>query len=327
MSVATLRHVPPPTELADFDPLFFRPCIFPVLRDLGYGVRPTINNGVGPGNPMATDMVISFSLFDTDGTRLGTTGPIAELAPGEIMKLDLDELLQRDGVAGTIQEGSGGDQLGVLHVVPRAHADEERATVSAREMFAHVLASDDFIEYYQRDGDVITGVAYQTGPKNDGRLGSTQTTVVQAPKVIVSEPVDTLFSLMNISTHFDYDRPVSLDFWILRPDGSRVTRSSIEVPPWSFRLLSTTRVLEEAGVLEEFREQGGMGMLLGYAKEGTLVPISLTRNKVSGAIACDHTLPPVFYVTTWGGEARMKANARLEEEFFPAQVPAEAVTR
>jgi hypothetical protein len=191
-------------------------------------------------------------------------------------------------------------------------------------MMAHVLASDDFIEYYQRQGDVITGVAYQTGPKNDGRLGSTQTTVVQAPKVIVSEPVDTLFSLMNISTSFDYDRPVSLDFWILRPDGTRVTRSSIEVPPWSFRLLSMSAVLEAAGTLDEFREHGGMGMLLGYAKAGTLVPISLTRNKVSGAIACDHTLPPVFYVTTWGGEARLAANARLEEEFFaePSRVPA-----
>ena len=74
-------------------------------------------------------------------------------------------------------------------------------------MMAHVFASDDFIEYYQRDGDVITGVAYQTGPKNDGSAWARpRRTVVQAPKVIVSEPVDTLFSLMNISTTFDYDR-------------------------------------------------------------------------------------------------------------------------
>jgi hypothetical protein len=316
--------VPPPQEITGFDPRFFRPCIFPVLRRLGYGVRPTVNNGVAPGHPMATDMAISFSMFDGDGTHLGTTGTIAELSPGEIVKFDLDELLERGDVARSIRPSSGGDPLGVLHVVPSEWAGQEAATVSTAAMMAHVLASDDFIEYYQRQGDVITGVAYQTGPKNDGRLGSTQTTVVQAPKVIVSEPVDTLFSLMNISTSFDYDRPVSLDFWILRPDGTRVTRSSIEVPPWSFRLLSMSAVLEAAGTLDEFREHGGMGMLLGYAKAGTLVPISLTRNKVSGAIACDHTLPPVFYVTTWGGEARLAANARLEEEFFaePSRVPA-----
>lgn len=320
--------MPPPKEIDEFDPRFFRPCIFPVLRRLGYGVRPTINNGVSAGDPMATDMAVSLSLFDEDGTHLGTSGRIAELAPGEIVKLDLDELLERPEVSARIRPGSGGDQLGVLHVVPAELDGQTSATVSTRAMMVHVLASDDFIEYYQRDGDVITGVAYQTGPKNDGRLGSTQTTVVQAPKVIVSEPVDTLFSLMNISTSFDYDRPVALDFWLLRPDGTRVTRSQIEVPPWSFRLLSTTEVLEAAGALDEFREQGGMGMLLGYAKDGTLVPISLTRNKVSGAIACDHTLPPVFYVTTWGGEARMKANARLEEEFFATPVASkQAVAR
>jgi hypothetical protein len=319
--------MPPPSQIEQFDPRFFRPCIFPVLRRLGYGVRPTINNGVGPDSPLATDVTISLSLFDEDGAHLGTTCPIDELRPGQITKLDLDELLGRDDIAGMIRPGSGGDQLGVLHVVPSALAGEQSATVSTKEMMAHVLASDDFIEFYQRDGDVLTGVAYQTGPKNDKRLGSTMTTVVQAPKVIVSEPVDTLFALMNISTSFEYDRSVSLDFWLLRPDGTRVTRSSVRVPPWSFRLLSTAEVLDAAGALEEFREHGGMGMLLGYAKEGTLVPISLTRNKVSGAIACDHTLPPVFYVTTWGGEARLKANARLEEEFFQAPLPAETVLR
>jgi hypothetical protein len=319
--------MPPPSEIPDFDPRFFRPCIFPVLRRLGYGVRPTINNGVAAGSPMATDMAVSLSLFDEDGTHLGTSGQIAELAPGEIVKLDLDELLGRPEISAAVRPGSGGDQLGVLHVVPSGMEGQTRANVSTKAMMAHVLASDDFIEYYQRDGDVITGVAYQTGPKNDGRLGSTQTTVVQAPKVIVSEPVDTLFSLMNISTSFDYDRPVALDFWLLRPDGTRVTRSQIEVPPWSYRLLSTTEVLEAAGALDEFRELGGMGMLLGYAKDGTLVPISLTRNKVSGAIACDHTLPPVFYVTTWGGEARMNANARLEQEFFSTPAPSKVGIR
>jgi hypothetical protein len=192
----------------------------------------------------------------------------------------------------------------------------------------HMLASDDFIEFVQDDGPVITGVAYQTGPKNDKRFGSTMSTVVQAPKVIVSDTVDTLFTLLNISTTFDYSRPVDLDFWILGPDGDRVTRSSVRVPAWSFRMISATKVLDDAGVLEEFRAAGGMGMLLGYSKNGTVVPLSLTRNKRSGAIACDHTLPPVFYVSSWGGQKRLEANARLEEEFFSASpLPAGTAAR
>jgi hypothetical protein len=317
--------LPPPSEIAGLDPRFFRPCIFPVLRRLGYGVRPTINNGLAAGNPGATPLVVSLSMFDEQGTHLGTSGPLTVLEPGEIVKFDLDELLAREEVRAELSAAPEGDELGVLHLVPTALAGEREVTVKPGELMAHMLASDDFIEYHQGHGPVVTGVAYQTGPKNDPRFGSTQTTVVQAPKVIVSEPVDTLFALMNVSTRFDYDRPVEMDFWILHPDGSRVTRSSIEVPPWTFRLVSVTEVLQRAGKLESFRDQGGMGMFLGYAKEGTLIPISFTRNKVSGAIACDHTLPPVFYVTTWGGKARLEANARLADEFFSAPLPAEAV--
>lgn len=310
--------MPPPKEITGYDPRFFRPCIFPVLRRLGYGVRPTINNGLDAGHPFATPLELSLSLFDENGGHLGTTDTLGELQPGEILKLDLDELLERDEVRAHITSGADGDQLGVIHLVPKEWAGQAEVTVKPAAMMAHVLASDDFIEYHQDHGPVITGVAYQTGPKNDPRFGSTQTTVCQAPKVIVSEPVDTLFTLMNVSTSFDYHRPVEMDFWILRPDGTRVTRSSVVVPPWTYRMVSATQVLEEAGALEEFRDGGGMGMFLGYAKEGTLIPLSLTRNKQSGAIACDHTLPPVFYVSTWGGQARLEANQRLEQEFFAA---------
>jgi hypothetical protein len=87
-------------------------------------------------------------------------------------------------------------------------------------------------------------------------------------------------------------------------------------------MISATEVLGEAGALADFRANGGMGMLLGYSKNGTVVPLSLTRNKRSGAIACDHTLPPVFYISSWGGEKRLEANARLEEEFFSVPQPA-----
>lgn len=315
--------MPPPTHIKGLDPRFFRPCVFPILRALNYGVRPTINNGVGPERPNATDLSVSFSLFDGEGTHLGTTGVIHELAPGEIAKFDVDELLARDDVAPHIAADEAvADQLGVLHLVPKELVGKTSADVATKDLMDHMLASDDFIEFVQDDGPVVTGVAYQTGPKNDKRFGSTLSTVVQAPKVIVSDTVDTLFTLLNISTTFDYSSPVDLDFWILGPGGDRVARSSIRVPAWSFRMISATEVLEGAGALADFRADGGMGMLLGYSKNGTVVPLSLTRNKRSGAIACDHTLPPVFYISSWGGEKRLEANARLEEEFFSAPQPA-----
>lgn len=303
--------MPPPSVIKDFDPRFFRPCTFPLLRELGYGTRVSINNGVPAGSPMATPMTVSMSVYDNDGGKIATTEPYIDLAPGEIVKLDIDAELER--VPALPAEGA---LLVMLHVVPVKWADAATVDVPAGEMMAHVRSSDDFIEYHQRPKGVVTGVAYQTGPLNDPRLSSTRTTVCQAPKVIVTEPVDTLLSLMNLSTRADYSGTVRMDYWILGPGGERIVRSKIEVPPFSFRLVSATETLERAGLLESYRERGGVGMFLGLSQNGTVVPISLTRNRRTGAIACDHTLPPVFYLSTWGGDARKRANARLAKEFF-----------
>jgi hypothetical protein len=311
--------MPPPATIKDFDPRFYRPCIFPRLRRLGYGTRVTINNGVPSGVPFSTELVVSLSSFDETGLHVGESTELMRLEPGEIVKLDIDASLTETGLS-----RDDDDQLCILHLVPARLVGSETADVESAELMAHIRASDDFIEFHKHDGGIVTGVAYQTGPLNDARLSSTRTTVCQAPKVIVSEPVDTLLCLMNVSTRLDYANTVRMDFWILGPDGQRVTRSFIEVPAFSFRLVSVTDVLQHGGLLETFRAQGGIGMFLGYSKNGTLVPLSLTRNKVSGAIACDHTLPPVFYITTWGGEKRLQANARLEQEFF-SDVPAEPV--
>jgi hypothetical protein len=309
--------MPPASTISDFDPRFFRPCTFPLLRELGYGTRVSINNGVGPDNPLATPMTVSMSVYDNEGGRIATTGEIVALEPGEIVKLDIDAELER--VEGVPADGS---LLVMLHAVPIKWASLTSIDVPAAEMMAHVRSSDDFIEYYQRPKGVVTGVAYQTGPLNDPRLSSTRTTVCQAPKVIVTEPVDTLFSLMNISTRPDYTDTVRMDYWILGPGGERIARSFVEVPPFSFRLVSATDALEKAGRLEQYRAAGGVGMFLGLSKNGTLVPISMTRNRATGAIACDHTLPPIFYLSTWGGDARKRANARLDQEFFADPVEA-----
>lgn len=303
--------MPPPPVIEGFDPRFFRPFTFPLLRELDYGTRVTVNNGLGCESPFASPMGVSMSVFDNNGARIGSTPEIARLEPGELLKLDVDAELGR--LEGVPQEG---DLLVMLHVVPARWTDSDSVDVPAAEMMAHVLASDDFIEYHQRPQGVVTGVAYQTGPLNDARLSSTRTTVCQAPKVIVTDPVDTLFALMNVSTRLDYRETVRMDFLILGSGGEQFARSAVEVPPFSFRIVSAVQELARAGALEAYREGGGVGMFVGLSKNGTLVPLSLTRNRLTGAIACDHTLPPSFYLTTWGGEARIRANDRLERELF-----------
>lgn len=289
-----------------------------MLNRLGYGTRVTINNGVSAG-PLATPLAVSMSAWDSGGTLLGSTPVFRELAPGEIVKLSVNDLL------GELGAPEGEDVLGMFHLVPPDLVGSAETEVKTKELMAHMGASDDFIEFHQKPKGVITGVAYQTGPLNDDRFGTTRTTVVQAPKVIVSDTVDTLFCLMNLAPRFDYDEAVEIDFWILGPGGERICNAWATIPPFTFRLISMRDALEAAGVLDEFMAAGGMGMFLGLSQNGTVVPLSLTRNQESGAIACDHTLPPIFYLTTWGGDARLKAVEELRKAFFDAPRPGPAV--
>jgi hypothetical protein len=307
-------------QTLQFDPRFVRTCTFGTLHTPGYGTRVTLFNGIRPGERFATDFTVSMSAFDRDGRHLGVSEPFLHLSAGAIEKVDVDSILARMAVPG---DASLRDVLGILHLVPDRFVGQETCGVTVPELMAHTFATDDFIEYYSYKGDVVTGVAYQTGPMNDARLSSTRTTTIQAPKVIVSDRVDTILLLMNTSTSFDYGNEVELDFRILAPSGESIARSSIRVPPFTFRLLSTREVLREAGELDRFYELGGCATLFGLASNGTVVPLSMTRNDQTAAIAVDHTLPPVYYVSSWGGDLRKRGNARLQEALFADELVAQ----
>jgi hypothetical protein len=296
------------SEVEDFDPDFFRPCIFPILTDLGYTTTLSINNGLSSGEFSET-MDISVTFLSDQGEILGRAG-VGELQPGEMKRVDTNQLLAKIGL------NPEGNTLGVAHVVPRRFAGQARVTISRQDQMAHVGASDDFVEFRQEPKGVITGVAYQMGPQNDFRFNKTRTTLLQAPKVIVSEAVDTLFAVINASTSFDYQDIAHLEYWIFGPSGNKIAKGSIEVPPWTVRFISATETLEACGEKTKFITEGGLGMVLGLSRDSGLVPISMTRNLRSGAIACDHTLPPVYYFSTWGGQVRLEANSKLYEIVF-----------
>ncbi|WP_281640745.1 hypothetical protein [Aurantimicrobium minutum] len=295
-------------DIDKFDPLFYRPCIFPIMGELGYGTSVSINNGLVSG-PYSSVMDLSFTFLSEDGKILGSTDA-GSLLPGKVVKFDTRDFLDQLG----IQRESR--MLGVVHVVPQRFREKSFVSVSRAELMAHVSASDDFIEFRQEPRGVITGLAYQMGPQNDSRFNRTRTTLLQAPKVIVSDSVDTIFALLNVSTTFDYHDTGNMEYSIVDATGKSYGLGSISVPPWTMRFLSVRESLQKLDKLEEFIAAGGLGMIVGLSRDSGMVPISMTRNLNTGAIACDHTLPPIYYFTTWGGERRIQANEELHRLLF-----------
>jgi hypothetical protein len=295
--------------VTDYDPLFFRPCIFPILGELGYGTAITFNNAL-EGSKFSTPFDVSVTFLSEEGKVLGVSDSLGSIAPGEVRKVDTRDLLKELGIT------PKGNMLGVAHLVPERFRGMTKVDVQRGELMAHVSSSDDFIEFRQEPKGVITGVAYQMGPQNDSRFNKTRTTLLQAPKAIVSDTVDTLFAVMNVSTTFDYHDTAVMEYWLLDPTGAKIALGRTEVPPWTVRFISVRQLLIDNGLLDSFIAQGGLGMILGLCRNAGLVPVSMTRNLVSGAIACDHTLPPMYYFTTWGGQKRLDTNAELHRVFF-----------
>jgi hypothetical protein len=298
-----------PEAVSDFDPLFYRPCIFPILGELEYGTAITINNAL-VGSPFSTDFDVSISFLSDSGELLGTADNIPGLKPGEVRKIDTRDLIKELGISVT------GNTLGVAHLVPERFRGETSVSVERAELMAHISSSDDFIEFRQEPKGVITGVAYQMGPQNDSRFNKTRTTLLQAPKAIVSATVDTIFTLINAGTCFDYTGSANMEYWLIDPSGVKIALGSIDIPAWTCRFISVRQLLIDNGLLDSFIAQGGLGMVLGLCRDAGLVPLSMTRNLVSGAIACDHTLPPMYYFSTWGGQKRLDTNMALHEVIF-----------
>jgi hypothetical protein len=305
--------------VTDYDPLFFRPCIFPILGDLGYGTSITINNAL-EGSKFTSDLDLSMTFLDNSGKVVGVAEDLGTLVPGEVRKIDTRNVIRDHKIK------VSGNALGVAHLVPTRFRGERSVSVLPGELMAHISASDDFVEFRQEPKGVITGVAYQMGPQNDFRFSKTRTTLLQAPKAIVSPTVDTLFTLINASTSFNYRDEAHMEYWLLAPDGSKVARGEIAIPAWTYRFISVRQLLIENGRLDSFIASGGLGMILGLSRDAGLVPLSLTRNLESGGIACDHTLPPMYYFTTWGGQKRLDTNMALHRTIFEeAPAPVEAI--
>ena len=298
--------------IKDFDPRYIKMCYFATLGELGYRTRVSLANGTATSSPLVDDLHVSFEAFTADGRRLGSVDPFEVIRPGGFTLIDVDDLVG-PGRAITTE---GGDVLGIFHLTPGRFSGQDAIDIELSAIFAQVAVSDEYVEYHSREWSVAAGLAYQSIPMNDPRFGGTRSTLMQSPKLLVDEQTDTHLVLLNISTSPDYDLDISFDLAFIAADGERLANHNVRIPAYGFRRVSARQVLQSAGVFERFVECGGNGMVVGFSDKGSVVPLSITRNDRSKGLACDHTLPPMYYLPWWGGEVRKAANQRIRELLF-----------
>ena len=206
--------------------------------------------------------------------------------------------------------------LGIFHMTPARFAGQQAIDIELSAIFEQVGVSDEYIEYHSPEWSVAAGLAYQSIPMNDPRFGGTRSTLMQSPKLLVDDETDTHLVLLNVSTSPEYDLEISFDLAFIAADGERVANHTIRVPAYGFTRVSCREVLKSAGVFDRFTELGGNGMVVGFSDRGSVVPLSITRNDRSKGLACDHTLPPMYYLPWWGGAVRKAANQRVRELLF-----------
>jgi len=281
---------------------------FTTLSDLGFKTSVSLHNPLPVGRFSSDDFEVELDLFDSDGSTTLSSLVLARLASGDRITIDVSELLQHCKLAG--------DFVGAIRMVPQSLIGESQVALSRNDLIEWTSICDEFVGYTHIESGVVSGVHYQSPPMNDERLPSTRTMIVQSPKVVIGQHVDSHLLVFSPSTDPTFCSRIWFHIAVLNRTGDVMGRRSILIPARGRCRVSISEILRDADSYDDFVKLGGLGMVVGLAVGGVLSPLSLVHDD-RGGLAVDHTLPPPYYVPWWGGEARKSASKMLIETLFP----------
>lgn len=263
------------------------------LRSLGYETRVVLSNASGARPDLATPYRVDVSLVPAGGPPIPMAAGVAELAPGERIVLECAPFV--------------GDRVGehelVFHLLPTrllAGSRDGHVAIHRDELSFYTGVQDQFVEYHRPDG-FCAGVLYQGNAFNYDKLGRERTTLIQAPKVWVSDDVDTLISLAHGSADPAYCADTEVRCALVAEDGRRTSWRE-RIGPFSLSLLS---------MRERAARLGGRGprfcTFYAVSETAALLPLTIQRHDRTGTIGLEHALPPIYYSNAFRGALRGRA--------------------
>jgi hypothetical protein len=281
---------------------------FSTLRNLGYATSISINNAMNGTFHRSQTLHLSLDLFSTDGDLLATSIEVGQLVRGQRRQVNIEQILTELGIQT--------DVVGVLHQTPDEFLELPQILFDLSTISSWTYASDEFIGYEHISSGLRSGVHYQSPPMNDSRIPSSTTTIMQSPKVIVSDRIDSWLLCIAPSSDQAFKKEIMFHLAVLDTAGVIHGRKSVTIRARGRALISVKDILVENNSLDDYLKQGGYGMIIGLSTNGTLIPLAIALDK-DGGLAVDHSLPPSYYIPWWGGDSRRNAALHLAARIFP----------
>ena len=267
------------------------------LASLGYKTRVSLNNKSNNFSELESDYQLNISIICPSNNTKKYIENIALIKPGSTSLIDCTDWY----------ENNEEDQILIFHLIPISKLEKykECYEVDSDLSFKYISLSDHYVEYYLDNG-YSSGVLYQCTAFNLEGLSRERSTLIQSPKIHVSNELDTYLSIIYSSIDFLYKKEVEIKYAIFEPNGSKICNSSIKMKPNNLELLSFKNILnkENSDLLK--KEPFYSCTFIAICKGANLIPISINHNLKTNTIALEHSLPPIYYAKSAYGNVRSK---------------------
>lgn len=274
------------------------------LRSLGFETRVALSNKSDNKEGLRTDYQINLSVYSGDGKEIKEHQNIAYLAASNILEIDCEHWADEKI-----------DQVLIFHLVPVEYVQAgsiklDEVSIERSKIWGLFTAQDHYVEYYKPDG-FSSGVLYQSGAFNYKKFSMEETTIIQAPKIVVGDGVDTLVSLLHTSFERNYYRDAKLRCSLISPDGRVVSSWNEVIKPGTCRLISMRDQIGVKGIQIELKNK--YLTLIAVCENAALLPLIFVVNDKQNTLAVEHSLPPLYYGQNITGRVRANVISQLSK--------------
>lgn len=283
------------------------------LRSLGFHTRVTLLNKSHETDNFICDYQIDLTIYGPQQIVEKKISSLGYLPPGKSISLDCRQW-----------ESDDSDRIMIFHLIPTrlkaTSQDGQTVAVEPRQIWTLIGAQDHHVEYFRDDG-FASGVLYQCGAMNYDKIAKDWSTLIQAPKICISNTLNTYLSVIHTSFTASYTKDARLHCALLSPSGQCLAKWTETIRPFQALLINFKNILLDRS---DFRAGNDVQFFTLYAicPDATVLPIVLNTDENQQTLAAEHSLPPIYYGKNIGGATRQTALRELTElPFFKDILP------